>query len=134
MKARLYNRRILDGNQKCHVYSIQESNCINRVQLDFFGTNLSDFERNTAKLQALKLIETFVDAKEYGSILNVEPMNWELLNRFFEDVDFGRQMSLEAIGIEDTQRRLKEVVQIAEVMARKYDVVVTNPPYMGLSY
>lgn len=133
MKARSYNRRILDGNQKCHVYSIQESNCINRVQLDFFGTNLSDFERNTAKLQALKLIETFVDAKEYGSILNVEPMNWELLNRFFEDVDFGRQMSLEAIGIEDTQRRLKEVVQIAEVMARKYDVVVTNPPYMGLS-
>jgi len=132
MKARSYNRRILDGNQKCHVYSIQESNGINKSQLAFFGSSLSDFERNTATLQAQKLIETYIDAKEFGSILNVEPMNWELLGRFSEDLDFGSQLSLEAIGIEDTQRRLKEIVQIAEIMARKYDVVVTNPPYMGL--
>ncbi len=133
MKARLYNRRILDGYQKCHVYSIQESNGLNKSQLDFFGSGLSDFERNTAKLQVQKLIEIFVDAKEYGSILNVQPMNWELLDRFIDDVDFGSQMSFEAIGIEETQVRLKEIIQIAEVMARKYDVVVTNPPYMGLS-
>jgi hypothetical protein len=133
MKARYYNRRILDGSQKCHVYSIQESNGINRSQLDFFGSKLSDFERNTAKLQAQKLIETFVDAKEYGSILNVEPLNWELISRFVGDVDFGSQMSLEAIGIEETQSRLVDIIQIAEILARKYDVVATNPPYMGLS-
>lgn len=133
MKARYYNRRILDGSQKAQVYSIQESNSINRTQLDFCGANLSDFERNTAKLQAMKLIETFVDAKEYGSILNVEPMNWELLNRFVDDVDFGSQMSLEAIGIEETQKKIRVIIQIAEVMERKYDVVVTNPPYMGAS-
>lgn len=43
------------------------------------------------------------------------------------------QMSLESIGVEDSQEKLKEIVAIGEAMAQKYDVVVTNPPYMGSS-
>ena len=71
MKARQYNRRVLDGETDCHVYAIQESNDINRNHLKYFGAGMSDIERNTAIL--------FIDAKEYGSILNVENYNWELL-------------------------------------------------------
>ena len=49
MKARQYNRRILNGENTCHVYAIQESNSINRAHLKFFGAGLSDLEKNTAK-------------------------------------------------------------------------------------
>lgn len=131
MKARQYNRRILDGEIDCHVYSIQESNGINRNHLKYFGAGMSEMERNTTLLQVQGLLDTFVDAKEYGSILNVENYNWELLYRFTGNVDMNGQLSLDAMGFENTKEQLRTLVEIGAVMARKYYVVVTNPPYMG---
>lgn len=43
------------------------------------------------------------------------------------------QLSFDTIGIEDTQNQLRLLVGIGAVMAQKYDVVVTNPPYMSIS-
>lgn len=132
MKARHYNRRILDGDTDCNVYSIQESNGINRNHLKYFGAGMSDIERNTAILQVEGLLDTFVDAKEYGSILNVENYNWELLNRFIWNIELSGQLSLDAIGIEDTKEELRTLVCIGSVMAHKYNAVITNPPYRDL--
>lgn len=131
MKARQYNRRILDGETDCNVYSIQESNGINRNQLRYFGAGMSDIERNTAILQVEGLLDTFIDAKEYGSILNVENFNWELLYRFIGNDDVSGQLSFEALGMEDTKKQLHTLVERGATMTQKYDVVVTNPPYMG---
>lgn len=133
MKARQYNRRIMNGETVCHVYSIQESNFVNRTQLKYFGACLSDIEKNDAMNQITGLLDTFVDAKEYGSILNVEPCNWDLLHRFASETIEGGQMSLDSIGIDNTKEKLQLLIDIGQAMARKYDVVVTNPPYMGLS-
>lgn len=47
----------------------------------------------------------------------------------FDEIQSERVMSIytdEALG-------LKTLVQVAEALAQKYDVVVTNPPYMGAS-
>lgn len=66
MKARQYNRRILNGENTCHVYSIQESNNVNRDHLKYFGSGLSDLEKNLAKMQIEGLLDTLIDAKEYG--------------------------------------------------------------------
>ena len=55
MKARQYNRRILNGEYKPNVYSIQESNGINRNQLKYFGVGLNDFEKNIAITQVTSL-------------------------------------------------------------------------------
>ncbi|MFZ3129861.1 MAG: BREX-1 system adenine-specific DNA-methyltransferase PglX [Desulfosporosinus sp.] len=131
MKSRQYNRRILNGDTTCHIYAIQESNGINRRQLHYFGAGMDEIEYNTAKLQMQGLLDTFTDAKEYGSILNVESYNWELLYQFVGNADMSEQMTLDTIGIEDTKNQLRMLVRIGVVMAQKYDVVVTNPPYMG---
>lgn len=131
MKARQYNRRILNGETVCHIYSIQESNTVNRSQLKYFGAGLNDFERNDAMNQITGLLDTFVDAKEYGSILNVDACNWDLLRRFAAEINDEGQMSLDSIGLEDTKEQLRLLIEIGQVMAQKYDVVVTNPPYMG---
>ncbi len=131
MKARQYNRRILNGEIDCHVYSIQESNGINKEQLQYFGMGMDEMERNIAMLQIQGLLDTFNDAKEYGSILNLEEYDWELLNQFVGNISLSGQLSFDAIGIEDTQNQLRQLVEFGAVMVQKYDAVMTNPPYMG---
>ena len=133
MKARQYNRRILNGENSCHVYAIQESNSINRAHLKYFGAGLDDIEKNAAKMQMEGLLDTLTDAKEYGSILNVESYNWDLLRRFVAAEDTDGQISMDSVGVEDTAEQLNRLIDIGETMARKYWVTVTNPPYMSIS-
>ena len=133
MKARQYNRRILNGENTCHVHAIQESNPINRAHLKFFGAGLSDLEKNTAKMQLDGLLDILTDAKEYGSILNVPEYNWELLRRFVGGIDDEVQISLESAGVEQTAEELQKLIDLGETMARKYWVSCTNPPYAGTS-
>ena len=133
MKARQYNRRILNGENTCHVYAIQESNPINRAHLKFFGAGLSDLEKNTAKMQLEGLLDILTDAKEYGSILNVPEYNWALLRRFVDGIDMEGQISFDDTGVEKAAKELQKLIDLGEAMARKYWVAVTNPPYAGMS-
>lgn len=131
MKARQYNRRILNGENTCHVYAIQESNSINRAHLKYFGAGMDDIEKNAAKMQLEGLLDTLTDAKEYGSILNVESYNWDLLRRFVAAEDTDGQISMDSVGVEDTAEQLNRLIDIGETMVRKYWVTCTNPPYAG---
>ena len=136
MKGRGYNRRFLrgrDGKPEPKVYAIAESNEINRKHLKFFGTHLSDMERNLATMQIEGLLDTFVDAREYGSILNVDACDWDVLEKFVEDMGTTGQISFESVGSEETQESLRKLVRVAKNLGQKYDAVVTNPPYMGAS-
>lgn len=133
MKARNYNRRIFNENLNCNIYSIKESNTIDRKHLNYFGGNLDDKSRKEAVRQINLLLDIFVDAKEYGSILAVSDFDWDLLKKFVQDSKVVEQYSFETVGIDETQQLLKELVKIGKIMAQKYHVVVTNPPYMGNS-
>ena len=131
MKARQYNRMILKKHIQPHVYSIQESNTVNRNQLKYFGADMSVIERNNAMNQLTGLLDTFKDAKEYGSILNVDRCDWDLLRRFAENDRVEGQMDFEAYGIDQTKKQMIALIEIGEAMAQKYHVVTTNPPYMS---
>lgn len=136
MKGRGYNRRFLrerDGKPEPKVYAIAESNEINRNHLKFFGTYLSDMERNLAIMQIEGLLDNFIDAREYGSILNVDACDWDVLERFVEDLGTAGQISFESVGSEETQESLRKLIRVAKNLGQKYDAVVTNPPYMGAS-
>ena len=129
MKARQYNRRILNGEHRPNLYSIEESNSINRNHLKYFGMSLSESDREKALSQMNSLLDTFIDAKEYGSILTVEEYDFKLLERFVSDSEPTRQISLETVGIEDTKEALLQLVAQGKVLGQKYWVAVTNPPY-----
>ena len=136
MKGRGYNRRFLrgrDGKPEPKVYAIVESNEINRNHLQFFGTHLSEMERNLAVMQIEGLLDTFKDAREYGSILNVDACEWDVLERFVDDLGTTGQISFESVGSEETQEELRKLVRVAKNLGQKYDAVVTNPPYMEIS-
>ena len=121
MKARQYDRRFFSRGIQPHVYAIVESNHVDQFALEYFCNG-------DAKLK--KAMDTIIselhDAKEYGSILTVTLQDWSALYARFaeikEDIHISREVAL---------RGLLPLVQVAEALAQKYDVVVTNPPYMG---
>ena len=131
MKARHYDRRFLarkdeNGNPDVpqpHVYAIVESNHLDQFAIEYFCNG-------DAKLKAAMdtIIRELHDAKEYGSILTVTPQDWSILYQRFdeivEDIDMSRETAL---------GELLPLVQVAEALAKKYDVVVTNPPYLSVS-
>ncbi len=133
MKARHYNRRLFREIEREHlglnVCSIQESNSIGKEAIDYFcehTTMDSEQLRNDVEY----LIEVFNDAKEYGSILEVNNVNFDALRqRLFEIEEDNNLMfgDYRAILLE----KLPMLIKQAEVMSRKYEVCVTNPPYMG---
>ncbi|MDK2941823.1 MAG: hypothetical protein PWP56_1336 [Acetobacterium sp.] len=133
MKARAYNRRILNGETRPKVYAFAESNGLNRTHLYALDTGFDKEEREVAVEQIEKLLQTFGDAKEYGSILKMEYLNWELLSSYADSSITQGQINIDSIGVEATIERFKELIELGQVLAQKYEVVVTNPPYMGSS-
>lgn len=122
MKARQYNRKILKQNIIPTVYSIKESNNIN--------FNLFKQINDKKVLNELyDLCEVFKDAKEYGTILNINNYDFNLLNDVIDNINQNKSV-LRLVNYND-YILLKNIVKQAEVMYQKYDVVVTNPPYMG---
>jgi len=123
MKARQYDRRFFIRGIQPHVYGIAESNHVDGFTLDYFCNG------DAKLIEAMKtIIEELHDAKEYGSIITVSQQDWDALYARFakteEDIHISREAAL---------RGLLPLVQVAEAIAQKYDVVVTNPPYMGAS-
>ena len=133
MKARQYDRRILTRGIEPNVYAVQEGNGISRGQLKYFGAGLTDTEKNVAVSQMEGLLNTLNDAKEYGSLLNMEDYDWELLEKFVENTDTESQISFDTFGLDETAEQLKQLIKIGKVMAQKYEIVATNPPYAGTS-
>ena len=118
MKACEHDRRFLRRGIQPHVCAITEWS---GSQTD--EPAWSDAERRAAHM----LRETFRDAKEFGSILSIPKPLADALNELGENPFAGEA----TLGV-DTEN-LRKLAAQAKIMARKYDVVVTNPPYMGSS-
>ena len=123
MKARQYDRRFFSRGIQPHVYAIVESNHVDKFAVDYFCNG--DVKLMTAMDTIIKELH---DAKEYGSILTVTPQDWSALRDRFAEITEDINMSREV-----TLRKILPLVQVAETLAQKYDVVVANPPYMPVS-
>ena len=123
MKARQYDRRLLTRGIQPNIYAIRESNGIQTMTIEYF-------HKNDPKLKAdiERIVTEMRDAKEYGSILNITPVDFAgLYARFDEIREDINIMQMSALD------ELLPLVKCAELLAKKYDVVVTNPPYMAVS-
>ena len=120
MKACQYDRRFLRRGIQPHVYAIAESNYVDKYAVDYFCKDDAGLKKamNT-------IISELHDAKEYGSILTVTEQDWSALYSRFDEIEGDISIYKESALV------LKPLVQVAEALARKYDAVVTNPPYMG---
>lgn len=129
MKARQYNRRILNGGVRPNLYAIGDSAAMTGEVLDFIANGS---QKLRAGLQSVA--DDLADAKEYGSIIDVSPVDFDALLARFEEIRAGDYNDLfEAASRQFALNTVLPLVRQAQVMAQKYDVVVTNPPYMGAS-
>ncbi len=128
MKARSYNRRFLTLKIEPNLCAIQESNGL-QYDDDMGDFLLSDEHRETLKY----LLSTFVDSKEYGSILNVEKRDYD---GFLEAWKLTAEASLENVVMMLWYNECNQIVPVlakqAKLLSDKYDVLITNPPYMGI--
>ena len=118
MKARSYNRRVLSKGIKPHVYQIQASNNLPMQNLEFAIKDeviLKDIET---------LIHEMTDADEYGSLLTTSKLDYEAIYNYCETHRDG----LFGLFVEN---QLLPFIRCAELLSRKYDITVTNPPYMS---
>ena len=117
MKARQYDRRILSRHIAPHIYAIADSSPIEKFEVDYFCDGDESLEKTVRTVLA-----ELTDAKEYGSILSVSPQDWDVLYARYDALDDKAKVA-----------HLMPLIHVAEVLATKYEVVVTNPPYMGSS-
>lgn len=130
MQGRKYDNRFLTRHYQPHIYAVTESNGIDRELLAYFGVELDDLNRENALNQLNGMLDEMEDACEYGSLITVSEYDFALLKDFVAAYD--AEQNLFASGsLAPLQERLQQLIAVAEMLAQKYEVVVTNPPYMG---
>lgn len=129
MKARSYNRRFLTLGIEPNLCAIQESNGI-QYDKDMGEFLLSEEHRETLQY----LLHTFVDAKEYGSILNVEKRDYD---GFLKAWELTAEQTVSNVVMLLWYNEWNQIVLVlarqAKILSQKYDVAVTNPPYMTVT-
>lgn len=128
MKGCHYDSRFLRRHLNPHVYAIQESGELTTDALGRLGK-----QESTARA----LLEGFKNAKEYGSILQPKVTLAELdaLQEQLREVDGASDMGslTDQLVAGQIVNVLYPLIEQARMLVQKYDVVVTNPPYMGSS-
>ena len=128
MKGCHYDSRFLRRHLNPHVYAIQESGELTTDALGRLGK-----QESTARA----LLDGFKNAKEYGSILQPKVTLAELdaLQEQLGEVDGASDMGslTDQLVAGQIVNVLYPLIEQARMLVQKYDVVVTNPPYMGSS-
>ncbi len=129
MKARQYDQNILDGEVKPNVFVVEDSRFFTEAFVNFVADG--DLE---IKCDLMTLGEDLYEAAEYGSLVELRSIDLQRLEKrameieqtFYEDV-FG------SLYAQQVKEKLLPLLAQARVMMQPYQVVVTNPPYMGKS-
>ena len=133
MKAREYDSGFFGRKNipQPRVYDIQESNWLGGAYKHEMGNFLySQQHRDTLNY----LLDTFVDAKEYGSILQIKPLDYEGLKEAWETSAAATAGDINMVMWYDAAKdAVAQLIEQAVMLSQKYDAVVTNPPYMGAS-
>ena len=121
MKARQYDKRFLGRGISPKVKVILESNNIDKNVVDYFC-------RDDEKLKKAidTILEEMHDAKEYGSIIKVSAQDWNAINERFDEIYDSTEGEAQLV-----RAKLQPLVEVAQILGQKYEVVVTNPPYVS---
>ena len=129
MKAREYYKRIFSKKLKLNICYTRESNDINKEIIDFISNG------NNKIREELDLIyNSFLDAREYGSLIEAPKINYdEIKNRLLEIENTDSYNLFDKVKKEEIKNKFYYVIKTSEILSKKYEVVATNPPYMGSS-
>lgn len=133
MKGREQNRQLLKKQIKLNCFDIPESK---ELQKDHdFLNDIKEFLDDKEVCDELdNLIKYYTHGKDYGSLIKIKE------DYHFDDIVIGLQRFKESqkagLFLDDTIQKvdkLLDIITISKILYSKYDIVVTNPPYMGSS-
>lgn len=135
MKARSKSRRIFRENIQLNLCSIKESNDLSKEAMELLvSPGEARAEKGVKREEAEHLIDVFNDAKEYGSILDIKGIDFHIIQKRLKELE--RQETLDILKLQQRNIILGNVpalIKQGSIMSQRYDVVCTNPPYMGRS-
>lgn len=126
MKARSYDRRFLTRKIKPNVSVIVETNTIKKFSCD----NVTyDGEQNEV---GEYLVNAYMHAKEIGSLISIENRDYNAFIEYLNTCNVSGQITIDNdYWIRSTLPVMIKAANQACIMAQKYTVVCTNPPYMN---
>lgn len=127
MKARQYNRRILTSGIKPNLFVIDDNRALTPEIIEYIADGDSKI---AADLRSIS--NDLTNAREYGSIINVQPVDFSGLIERIGVIAQSDELNL--IAMENKRiacEKILPLVNQAQALSQKYDVVCTNPPYMG---
>ena len=131
--SRLFSVLKREEDFELNTLIIEESNSLSeRIRNRIKNNNLNNLN---------KIIQEFEDAKEYGSILKLESIDKEILEKEFnilkESFNNNEQETLifnedeMIIDINEELELIESLIKQHITLTNQYETVVTNPPYMG---
>ena len=124
MKAREDDRRLFSNPPKLNIIALQDSQ---PERLEAFSQDLAS--TGIAQTDLKELLDLFEHASTFGSLIQIPeafaiklPNLETKLNTALESGDIFAQQSAQ---------ELLPLVQQAKLLAKQYDAVIANPPYMG---
>lgn len=127
MKARQYNRCILTSGIKPNLFVIDDNRALTPEIIEYIADGDSKI---AADLRSIS--NDLTNAREYGSIINVQPVDFSGLIERIGVIAQSDELNL--IAMENKRiacEKILPLVNQAQALSQKYDVVCTNPPYMG---
>ena len=143
MKARSIDSRFFQPSRISYpkVFEIKDSKML--ISMDYkkkiLDLNNNDWKKDEhlsdEELKVIDyVIETFDDGKVIGSLLKVKRDNYVPL---ISKMNHLHKVTIRGIFngefVEYGLKRIVQLLRLAEIMSRKYDVLITNPPYLSTS-
>lgn len=109
-----------------NVCSIQESNGLTKADIEYFANGDDEL-----KIDIEYLVNVFTDAKEYGSIIDVDSINLKKVNNRLLHI---KEDTINLFMNNKRERIVNKIINLTKqwkIINNKYDICITNPPYMG---
>lgn len=116
LKAREYDRNIFNYSisSNINIMSVKESNNIHFE---------NSYAPDSVKIELKKLLSKYIDSKAIGSLLKNKYINLEIIENYFKNTNNLIDLSI--------SKKIMKLIKLDKILEKKYNVVVTNPPYMG---
>ena len=135
MKARTLNNRFFRQEYYTlpQVYELKDSHEMESLNYRKHMKDLEEF--SDAEIRAVsELVNTFENGKTIGSLIKVPVLNYAAIESVIDKLEHKVvPTTFNAYFISDGAAQLKLLLNQAKALSAKYDVMITNPPYIGIS-
>lgn len=135
MKARTLNNRFFRPEYYTlpQVYELQDSHAMESLE---YRKNMKELQEFTdAEINEVsKLVDTFENGKTIGSLIKVPSLNYTVIESAIDKLEHKVVSTIfNPYFVSDATVQLKVLLNQAKILSEKYDVMITNPPYIGPS-